>query len=234
MKLSIYIFLFIFIFGCNENDEKLNEETQTDTVVPGPSEARHEPDTIKSTDTDSVKKISNITDKHGFKQGTWIKKNWKGVIISIENYTNDTLNGYWYSWNGMQREGRYKNGKREGYFRTYYGDMKDEKVMSVEFYLNDTLEWIGFPAADEKHIIPNKGFGIRDDSTYVKAPYLNGNIWYEGLFIKYGTPVGIHKVFRRNGKLKAIVNYSDSTIKTYDSLGVHSNSTSILEYLKTR
>ena len=110
----------------------------------------------------------------------------------------------------------------------YEGDRNS--LRSVSFYRNDTLTWQGFPAAGRDFIIPIKEFHINEDSTYVKAPYINGNTWYEGSFRlvpdtlykgrKMPCEYGIHKVYHLNGKLKALIDFTKDSITEYDSNGV--------------
>jgi antitoxin component YwqK of YwqJK toxin-antitoxin module len=102
-------------------------------------------------------------------------------------------------------------GKKDGYFRIYYGDRSNQVVAHLQLYKKDSLIWSAFPAADSESTFPVKGFTAYSDSVLVQAPYVNGELWYKGLFVEY-EPKGIHSIFDRNGKLLARTNYADSTV----------------------
>jgi hypothetical protein len=165
----------------------------------------------------------NFTDSNGWKQGQWIRK-WKDKLVENYTYVNDTLNGPYETDHG---EGYYKNGQKEGLQFSYYG--KKESILMVNYYANGNHIWGGFPAAGRDFVIPIKDFHISIDSTYVKAPYVNGQTWYEGSFCLLPDSMnngrllpyryGVHKVYYMNGNLKAIVDYNKETIQEFDSLG---------------
>ena len=172
--------------------------------------------TLKGKDTLTIKsrKISPKTNE--LKQGEIIIKDNKGNIKSIENYKNDTLNGYFFKWKGMQKDGFYKMGKKDGLFRTYYGKKEDEKVLSVSLYKNDTLIWTAFPASDEKYICNPKGFQSDFDTIYIRVPRPDNTLWYEGLFIN-NKEVGKHLIYKKNGELYAIADYDKELIYYYNN-----------------
>ncbi|PHR46532.1 MAG: hypothetical protein COA32_10330 [Fluviicola sp.] len=154
----------------------------------------------------------NYIDSNNLKQGKWITKGYKNKVVKIETFKNDTLNGYWFNWDGMQEDGNYSKGKKDGYFRVYYGDRSELVVMQLKYIANDSIIWSGAPAADSESAFPVKGFKVYKDSVLVKAPHVNGELWYKGLFIE-NEPKGIHSIFDRNGKLLARMNYKDSTVR---------------------
>ena len=204
--LNILTILFILI-GCSWSEKTTN----TQNVSPG----------VK-TDTNFQK--ANFKDREGLRQGRWTSKN-KQNEIEIKTYKNDTLDGYCsignYSW---RHEGFYRNGKLDGIQRTYAG----MNVVTIGFYKDGKKIW--FTTFDES-LIPIKGFSIQEDTTiFVEAHFPSGQKWYEGEFISkkdkgktypfFETiPIGQHKIYFTNGKLKGIVNYSKKTIAEYDSFG---------------
>lgn len=152
-------------------------------------------------------------------------KNSEGKLTSIKNYHFEKLNGYWYEDEGIQKDGQYLDGKREGVFRDYYGDKTHENVMLMSYYKNDSVLWYAHPASDQKYYVPSvrgKGFKCVVDSVYIKAPYMNGVIWYEGLFIQ-NEPKGVHKVRDKCGQLKSVLNYESNKVKTYNYDGTETS-----------
>lgn len=167
--------------------------------------------------------LINFTDANGWKQGKWLRK-WKGKLVELYTYVNDTLHGPYETSHG---EGYYNNGLRHGFQFAYYGEK--ESILMVNYYTNGEHVWGGFPAAGSELLIPVKEFHISVDSTYVKAPYINGQTWYEGGFcllpdsLNYGRLLphryGIHKIYHMNGQIKGVVDYERETIHEFDSLG---------------
>tara|TARA_R110002124_G_scaffold186179_1_gene353711 strand:- start:445 stop:1137 length:693 start_codon:yes stop_codon:yes gene_type:complete len=165
----------------------------------------------------------NYTDSNGWKQGQWIRK-WNGKLIEKYSYVNDSLNGHYETDHG---EGYYINGQKDGFQFSYYG--QKDSILMLNFYADGNHIWGGFPAAGRDFVIPLKDFHISVDSTYVKAPYINGQTWYEGRFcllpdsLNNGRHLphryGVHKVYHLNGNLKAIVDYNKESIQEFDSLG---------------
>ena len=182
---------------------------------------------IVDTVVQNLHEQTNYTDANGFKQGIWVKE-WRGKMIEKTTYEDDLLDGYYISLeSGGGLEGNYKIGKREGIF--YYWYTYRQKALAVTYYINDSVAWQGYPAANEKYLIPLKHFHINVDTAFIRAPYEPGKIWYEGNFclrqIKSGsnfkstTPIGVHKIYFRNGVLKGIVDYTTETIQEFDSIG---------------
>lgn len=165
----------------------------------------------------------NFTDSHGWKQGKWIRK-WKGKLVESYTYVNDTLHGHYETDQG---EGYYKHGQKDGLQFAYYGEK--ESILMVNYYTNGTHVWGGFPAAGRDMVIPLKDFHISVDSTYVKAPYINGQTWYEGNFCLLPDSInngkllphryGIHKIYHMNGNIKGIVDYDEEIVQEFDSTG---------------
>ncbi|NRA13022.1 MAG: hypothetical protein HRT57_13800 [Crocinitomicaceae bacterium] len=98
----------------------------------------------------------------------------------------------------------------------------------VSLYEHGDHIWSGFPAAGRAYIIPPKGLYIKKDSVHIRAPYINGQLWYEGDFcLLYDNlnqrmmtrSYGIHIVYHMNGKIKGYADFSKETLKEYDTLG---------------
>jgi len=218
-KLFTILITFIII-SCGtdttKETERLSESRKDTSEIQVDSLPKN---TLKPDFLDSI----NFTDSNGWKQGQWIRI-WNGKLVEKHTYVNDTLNGYFETEHG---EGWNKNGHKEGFQFTYYGEK--ESILMVNYYADGNHIWGGFPAAGRDYVIPIKDFHISVDSTFVSAPYINGQTWYEGNFCLLPDSLnngrilphryGVHKVYHMNGKIKAIVDYNDKTIQKYDSLG---------------
>lgn len=175
---------------------------------------------------DSLPERTNHIDTNGLRQGKWIRK-WKGHIIDIKNYKNDTLHGLYQHLDGIPYEVNYVMGKKEGFSYSYY--LNPKRILMVNYYENDSNIWGGFPAANENFLTPVKHFRTNRDSIYIRAPYENGSLWYEGYFCLRPSEMnmgrlmtycyGEHRIYHRNGRLRGIVDYTNESIQEYDSLG---------------
>lgn len=215
MKMLLtYLILFIIVAaGCsNGSNVDTNLKTINNKFVKAKLDTPNSYSEIKQ-----EKERLNYTDTNNLKQGKWIETGYKDKVISIKHYKDNILNGYFFELKGMQRDGYFINGKRNGFFRTYYDNIEDEKVMLLTLYKNDSILWHVHPAADEDYLIPIKGIRVFKDSIYVSAPYTNGKIWYEGLFIK-SKYKGIHKIHSKNGNLKATVDHDNKIISFFGSI----------------
>jgi antitoxin component YwqK of YwqJK toxin-antitoxin module len=201
------LILILILFSCKESTNSSLDSSK----VRIPADDSLGKDSTIHTQKQLQKDSINITDSNDLKQGKWITKGYKNKVVKIETYKNDTLNGYWFNWEGMQEDGKYLNGKKDGYFRVYYGDKSKQEVMHLKRYQKDSLIWSACPAADSKSAIPLKGFDTNMDSILIQAPYVNGELWYKGLFIA-NKAKGIHSIFDRKGRLLARTNYADSTV----------------------
>ncbi|MDP3928411.1 MAG: hypothetical protein Q8R57_05275 [Bacteroidota bacterium] len=213
------------IYSCSFDNERKTDNTNVDSLK---TKGINHNDTAIKGDSSIIETSEKLNwrDENGLKQGKWIKK-LKGKIIEIANYKNDTLNGYFQSFEkGGGYEGNYINGKREGMFKSWY--VYKKSLLSVVFCINDSLIWMGFPAADEKNLCPVKGFHIERDSVFISAPHENGKIWYVGHFCLLPSKnrghlttyaYGTHKIYFRNGRIRGIVDYSKELIQEFDSTG---------------
>ena len=217
------LILSSILFSCSPDPPKKNQENANKLIVDDQTDTISH---IGSSQQDSSNTL-NQKDKYGLKQGKWTKI-WRNKIIESAHYKNDTLHGYFISReNGGGYEGNYVKGRREGLFFHWYSYKKS--LLAVTNYQNDIALWSGYPAADERRLFPVKGFHIYKDSLFIRAPYENGKIWYEGNFcLKPDTynngrlmtyAYGTHKIYFRNGKTKGIVDYDNETIREFDSLG---------------
>ena len=196
----------------NYSDSTSIEQPNSKTMVQKPKAKKVvECDTLPEDNASKNRIKLNYTDSNGLKQGEWITNGYKGKVVKIETFHNDTLNGYWFNWDGMQEDGYYVKGKKHGFFRVYYGDKSEQKVMQLKFLQNDKIMWFACPAADSRSAIPQKGFHTELDSVLIEAPHYNHSIWYRGLFIN-NSPVGKHYICDTNERLLATTNYTDSTV----------------------
>lgn len=215
MRPRYFIILSIFILSCSDK----TEEKELNKIVSLNSEKSYSEidSTLITPEIKQEKEVLNYTDSNNLRQGKWIEKGYKDRVISIKHYKDDILNGYFFEFKGMERDGYYSNGKRNGFFRTYYDKIKDDKVMLLTLYENDSILWHTHPAADKDYLIPIKGIRVFKDSIYVSAPHTNGKTWYEGLFIN-GKYKGVHKIHSENGKPKATVDHDNKIITFFDTI----------------
>jgi antitoxin component YwqK of YwqJK toxin-antitoxin module len=210
---TLILLLIISTFGCsNKTYEKEISNIVLDNISDPIIKSKVPQDsTMNVIDIINSDTTQNINKLNGLKQGEIIVRSQNNKIISILNYLNDTLNGYYFNWEGMQEDGFYNKGKKDGYFRTYYGEKEDESVLLLSYYKNNELIWQAHPASDEKYIMNPKGFKSPYDSMYIKAPRINGNIWYEGLFIN-DKETGKHIIYKKEGDIYAIADYETSRV----------------------
>lgn len=192
MKLSCSFLLVLIILSCNS--ENIQEQHTTQNSIS---------DSL-NTFLDSSTNPILINNKIEVNKDSIVKK-------------ETTLrNGYFFENKGIERDGYYVDGKKHGIFRTYYSK-KEGKVMLVSLYQNDSSIWNAHPAADIRFLIPIKEMNTSSDSTLIRAPHFNGNLWYEGHY-NGRFPYGIHRIYHLNGKLRGIVNYKNDSIIEYDTL----------------
>jgi antitoxin component YwqK of YwqJK toxin-antitoxin module len=209
------LFLLLVVVSCSEQAKEVTvnaEPIQTvDTLLIAHS-------TKKFVDyTDSI----NCIDQHGRKQGTWIYEDPTVAWEVKVQYVNDTLHGMWTKYSrSFSDTGHFVNGLQQGP-RSHYYDRKLKNTYSQVAYLSmmkdDTVIWYMYPASDFGKIIPIKGLGVYQDSVRVTAPYKNGNVAYDGLFIKYEA-IGIHNSYYPNGKQYQSIDYDNNLLTEYDSL----------------
>ncbi|WP_107037767.1 hypothetical protein [Brumimicrobium mesophilum] len=221
MEKLIFLFLvFLISYGCSENSLKKDLPVNLKTELSSEPSVQFKQDSVVKVDyKDSI----NYTDENGLKQGRWVRK-WRGKLIESYNYVNDTLHGHFET---EHKEGDYIKGKKEGFEFHYYGEK--ESILSVSYYENGEFIWSGCPRAGRDYLIPPKNFQIKKDSIHIKAPYINGETWYEGDFCLLPDPLnkgrlstfsyGVHTVYHMNGNIKGYVDYTNELITEFDSLG---------------
>lgn len=176
----------------------------------------------------------NYTDSIGRKQGIWEKRYQKGRIIERGFYIDDLKDGEFWDHRNMEATREYKMGVLHGYSRVYY-DFSKGKIMSISKYENGEKLWSIPQAALKISLIPIKGihFHTDSDSMYIRAPFPNGNLFYEGWVFHLDSNRhheswgGTHKMYHENGKVRMIANYPNATrndspeitMELYDSLG---------------
>lgn len=215
MKLILFCVAFM-ILGCNSNNPveakpfTNNDNSKVDHSQSGST------DTINHSYHSEVVQ-RNYRDQNGLKQGIWdFKEN--GHLKGFETYTNDTLDGafrHWINYPGGIYEGSYKKGLKNGICKTYENDTI---LVMVHKYRQGESLWAGYPSVDNHFDAPVKGFDIESDSVLIECPYSNDTIWYKGVFIKK-EPVGIHRMYYPNGRLKFVHNYNTGKVKAYNSQG---------------
>jgi hypothetical protein len=216
---AIILVITVVLTGCSNINRNDIVETKTTISEKIP----------QTNNTPLLENKINYTDKNGKKQGRWITM-YKHDTIVIKTYKNDTLDGYYCKKDGTPYWGNYKEGMLDGMWYMCYGS-----YYQMMYYEHGNYKWSGFYSIDKDCIITEKHFDISTDSLFIRVPFINGNICYEGAFIKHGKkyneirkdnptwtialPVGIHKVYFENGKIKGIVDYTNKKIKAYDSDG---------------
>ncbi len=196
MKKQLVIFL-ILIFVFVSCTNHNSESKQEGIITKIPNQDSIIIKPYKIDYSDSI----NYTDENGLRQGKWIDM-WEGKVAGIKTYINDTLNG------------------------CFFRGVIEEKNYSMLSYFNmGECIWSAF-GYDHQLLFPTKGFTLSKDTVLIQAPYYNGQLWYEGKFIKIGNKrkyhcsvlhngVGIHKVYYENGNLRAEINYDNITLKLY-------------------
>lgn len=145
----------------------------------------------------TIKDEINYTDKNGLKQGFWIIKDTFQQQIS---------------------EGYYKDNLIDSIFKRYQL-LPKPSLVSMSFYENGNILWSLMPEYfNQTHPRFTKAFALKgiiiyEDSVYVKVPYENGSIWFEGAYVRTfryqtGLPFGVLKSYHRNGKLHTIENWT--------------------------
>ena len=212
--LKILILLIPFFFTFCENNKRVDSLEEVGDLV-------KQIDTVFVFDTVFIENSTvifptvninrNWKDSLNLKQGTWITYYEKGLVKKIENYINDTLNGLEISYpHGDSRtriETSYLKGKRHGYVKEY--SLKgSSRPKWMSFYQEGVRLWMLFPSSDIDYTLSEgffiKGFQIFSDSVNIIAPYDNGNIWYEGTFVR-NRRVGLHKIYYQNNKVKWLI-----------------------------
>lgn len=221
-SIGILIHIVIWVISChpseNPRTEIKSDNNKENNIV---NQNKNSLKEIRSNDV-SI----NYTDSNGLKQGKWIRK-YKGKIVEVSHYKNDTLHGDYADLDGIIEEGYYHMGELDSLYFVFYGD--GSSCMVVFKYQNGKHIWSACPASGKKSLIPLKWFEIFVDSAFINAPYANGQIWYEGNFYRkkdstdssgYETyATGIHKVYHEDGFLKGIINYENESIREFDNQG---------------
>ena len=203
---------FFFFIACNNSSHFKNEAINNPVDS---SSNYHNNDSLDDEVTENISQELNYSDESGFKQGKHVEKNSAGTVIRIENFRNDTLNGYYFNWSGIKEEGNMKNGKRNGLFFQYYDR---NQIMYILNYEMDSLIFFAPYSANQTVVVPHKPIIVNSDSLYLKLNHPDGNIWYDGLFMD-GEPVGVHNIFYKSGNLRGIINYEFGDYHEFDSTG---------------
>lgn len=133
-------------------------------------------------------------------------------------YVNDTLDGAWSSRNGININGFYEKGKKEGFERHFYHNPADSNTLALGYYENGTSLWFAHPNTNQGLILLAKGMQVHVDSVYIQVPFQSGSLWFEALYLMK-EPVGGHKFYYPNGQLQGIVDHENETFIEYDSTG---------------
>lgn len=164
----------------------------------------------------------NASDAQGRKQGLW-KQMLNGKVWKLEQYKNDQLNGKCleYQADGTVFETSYKNGVKQGLQLHYAPD--STVAIYVRYYTNNESQWMVYPNLLHRFFVPVKGILIDVDSAYLRVPYNNGSLMYEGAVVHRehgrGQPVGIHKIYYPDGSLKCLLNYPIDSLTTFTPSG---------------
>ncbi|MBK8924751.1 MAG: hypothetical protein IPM74_02315 [Crocinitomicaceae bacterium] len=191
-----------------DHTEELNDKTVNKEIDPTIEEQRI--DTLPNSS-----ELINYVDSDGLKQGKHVLTNSKGTVIKIENFQNDTLNGFYFNWSGIKEEGNMKNGKRDGIFFQYYNK---KQILYIQNFKDDSLIYFVPYEANQSVVVPHKHLLVYVDSLYLEVNHPQGGIWYEGFF-RNSQPVGFHKVYYESGNIRGTINYDLGTFDEFDSEG---------------
>ena len=211
----LFIVFLVLLNACQSVAEDQNSMTNTSTV-PNSPDSTLKADSVIHQSIPNYDDSLNYIDENGWKQGKHIDENTAGKVLEEATYVNDTIVGYYRYWDGMQKDGLYKNCKKHGNFNWYYAN---GTILLITHYENDSAIWHAPYIANQQHIIPIKPISVEVDSAvYVKVHHPNKKLWYEGLF-ENKEPVGIHNVYYESGDLKGTINYKINTYTSFDSEG---------------
>jgi len=163
-KIFAIAILALFITACSNQVEKKSGEKTTDNTVSA----------IKKANANNLKPGDKYVESYANGQPRIVKKMGKSGDKLVPTYMTE------YFENGqISKEGPFKNGKRNGLWKTYY---KTGEIWSEIFYKN----------------------GQPDSTT--KAYYPNVKIRYQGFYTK-GQKSGTWKIFKEDGNIKELKHY---------------------------
>ncbi len=216
---ALYCGLFLAGWLCACGDGNRTEEDaangktgMTDTLYKVIS------DTVDVSDTIPI----NQTDVNHLKQGRW-EFRIGGRLWKLEFYEGGYRNGrcFEYEAEGGTKAMDYNYGQRSGYALEYHRSDSIPEVAS--YYYIDLLQWTAHPKALDTLLLHPDGFQLYTDSATLEIPYTFGENFYEGKIVQVGNdqgkPVGVHRIFRRSGALKAEIDYDQSTIVVFAADG---------------
>lgn len=215
LQKKLYFFLILIFTSCSEQANELVINTEQVQGIDTLSSIVRFDNIVDYTDS------INCTDQHDKKQGTWIYEDPTVAWEVKVQYVNDTLHGMWTKYSkSFNDTGYFFNGKQQGLKRSYYDHKRENscsQVILLSMMIDDSVAWQMHPAADFGRFMPRKGLRVYQDSVRVIAPYINGNIAYDGLFVKYEA-VGIHNSFYLNGKQYQSIDYDNDLLTQLDTL----------------
>lgn len=165
----------------------------------------------------------NEIDTMGRKIGKW-ETVVDGKVWKTEFFKDGKLHGLQTQNldNGKVLETNFSNGKKNGLSQEYTAGAKVSDYLTI--YQNDKRVFSTFPkdlyAGNFKKII----FSTELDSIDLNIKYLSGRKLYQGKILKKssirGVPVGVHKVFHENGKVKFELHFETDTIYSFNPKGI--------------
>lgn len=152
----------------------------------------------------------NKKDEYGRKQGIWYTYYQNNIVECMQNFKDDTLNGYfenyWYSKGNISEKGYYKDGKLDSFVIGYWENGIERAKL---FYKNGKLHGIAY-SYDEKGNLKSKYNyidGVLDSSftDYFRDP---NAVWEERSIINTDTIYSSEV----NGKYERYAIYEDENL----------------------
>lgn len=206
-----------FISSCSPNIGDKKEEKKQKQPATLDVEA---PEHVIPDDGDST---LNEKDTLGRKIGRW-ETEVDGKVWKTEFFKEGKLHGIQTQNldNGKVLETHFSMGRKNGVSQEYVNGSKVAEYLTI--YQNDQRVFSTFPkdlyAGNFKKIM----YSTELDSIELKIKYISGNKLYEGKILKKssirGIPVGVHKVFYENGKVKFELNFETDSIYSYNKEGI--------------
>lgn len=221
-KVKIILLFYLLYLSCdsvNNTYDKTTKVYKTDTITFN----------IKTLqppkDVDILIEDWNYTDTNDLKQGKWVKLE-NNKFSKIQYFKDGYLDGVSYELtDGDTIEVKhYVKNKLNGICLHCPQFLK--ACAHCTFFQDDKKLWTAFPQDLKHNFIPFKGFILHVDSAYIKIPYKNGNIFYEGKVKRQEKPfkphwicLGEHKIYYQNGNIEAKIDYDIDSIKVFNRAG---------------
>ena len=140
-----------------------------------------------------------------------------GDVIGYQAYKDGLPHGAYYSAttykykrkNHLLPDGRYKNGKKHGYF---YRHSNVREPDYISYYIDDELVWAD--VYNQGWAQPKMPYFLGDKNVKINAKRPDGKKWFKGEF-RNGKPYGKHYYYNWGEQVNFEVNWRDSIVYKY-------------------